>query len=197
MKSKNCFKYLFISSTRLKLINVFFYFPQEIFFVRQLVRLVDEEINSVRRELENLTNAGIIIPDRRGHRLFYGTNPKSPIFHNLMLIAHQSTGLGASLSSRNEKIGNIKYLLYSFNFAYKTVHSSDDIDLIIIGDVSYKEIESLIKDEEALIGREINYMIMDKNEFNLRRQKRDQFIVDFFLSAPLVIIGNPKEINGQ
>ena len=196
MKVKNNFKYLFISATRQKLINTFFYFPQEIFFVRQLVRLTGEEINSVRRELENLTKAGIIIPDRRGHRLFYGTNIKSPLFYDLLLIAHQSSGLGSSLSHRNEKIGNIKFLLYSFNFAYKSVHSPDDIDLVIIGDVSYKEIESLIKEEEALIGREINYMIMDKNEFNLRRQKRDQFIVDFFLSAPLVIIGNLKEING-
>jgi len=35
---------------------------------------------------------------------------------------------------------------------------------------------------------------MGKGEFKLRRQKRDQFIVDFFLSSPVAIIGSQSEI---
>jgi hypothetical protein len=73
--------------------------------------------------------------------------------------------------------------------------NTDDIDLIIVGDVSLREIENYIKQEEQVRGYEINYMVMGKGEFNLRRQKRDQFIVDFFLSNPVAIIGSYTEIS--
>ena len=59
MKIQNSLKHLFVSQTRIKIISVLFYHPGEIYYVRQLVRLVDEEINSVRRELDNLQKSGL------------------------------------------------------------------------------------------------------------------------------------------
>jgi len=53
--------------------------------------------------------------------------------------------------------------------------------------------QDLIKPEESVIGREINYMVMDRQEFHLRLSKRDPVIVDFFLSYPALIIGNPRD----
>ena len=50
MKIQTSLKQLLVSQTRLKLITVLFANPKEIYYVRQLVRLVEEEINSVRRE---------------------------------------------------------------------------------------------------------------------------------------------------
>jgi hypothetical protein len=52
-------------------------------------------------------------------------------------------------------------------------------------------VENAIHAEEKLRDVEINYMVMDQSELKLRQNKRDPFIVDFFLSSPLVIIGNP------
>src|SRR5574344_1602885 len=102
MKIQTSLKYLFVSQTRLKLINVLFYSPQEIFYVRQLVRLVDEEINSVRRELDNLKKAGLINFEWRGNRLYYWANQNSPLFTNLITIANQNSGLGLKLQTKNE-----------------------------------------------------------------------------------------------
>ena len=90
MKIQTSLKRIFISQTRLKLINIFFYKPEEIFYVRQLVRLADEEINSVRRELDNLQKSGLINSERRGNRLYYWADKQSPLFTNLVIIANQS-----------------------------------------------------------------------------------------------------------
>ncbi len=195
MKVQSSLKHLFISQTRLKLINTLFYFPKEIYYVRQLVRLLDEEINSVRRELDNLKKADIIESEWRGNRLYYWANKRSCLFPELVSIANKSTGLGFKLHNKNESLGQIKLLIYSYKFITNEKKTEDDIDLIIVGDVSYKEIENNIKQEEETRGHEINYMIMDKNEFQLRKQKRDQFIVEFFLNSPVVIIGNPEDIS--
>ena len=195
MKIQTSLKHLFVSQTRLKLINILFYNPQEIYYVRQLVRLTDEEINSVRRELANLQKSGVISSEWRGNRLYYWADKQSSLFFNLLTIANQSSGLGLKLQNKNETLGTIKLVFYSNKFVTGDKRTPDDIDLVIVGDVSLREIDSFIKQEQEVRGYEINYMVMGKGEFRLRRQKRDQFIVDFFLSNPIVIIGNQSEIS--
>lgn len=195
MKIQTSLKHLFVSQTRLKLINILFYNPQEIFYVRQLVRLTDEEINSVRRELANMQKSGVINSEWRGNRLYYWADKQSSLFFNLLAIANQSSGLGLKLQNKNETLGTIKLVFYSNKFITGDKRNPDDIDLIIVGDVSLREIDSFIKQEEQTRGHEINYMVMGKGEFRLRRQKRDQFIVDFFLGSPIAIIGNQSEIS--
>ena len=195
MKIQSSLKHLLVSQTRIKLINVLFYNPKEIFYVRQLVRLVDEEINSVRRELDNLKKSGLVSSEQRGNRLYYGADKQSPLFSDLLLIANQNSGLGLKLQNKNETLGTIKLVFYNYKFMTGEKRNQDDIDLIIVGDVSLREIENYIKQEEEIRGHEINYMVMGKGEFNLRRQKRDQFIVDFFLASPAAIIGNYSEIS--
>lgn len=195
MKIQTSLKHLFVSQTRLKLINVLFYNPKDIFYVRQLVRLTEEEINSVRRELANLQKSGVINSEWRGNRLYYWADRQSPLFFNLLTIANQNTGLGLKLQNKNETLGTIKLVFYNNKFITGDKRNPDAIDLIIVGDVSLREIDSFIKQEEEIRGHEINYMVMGKGEFRLRKQKRDQFIVDFFLSNPIVIIGNQSEIS--
>lgn len=194
MRAKTSLKHIIVSSTRKKLIEVLFYRPGEIFYVRQLVRLVDEEINSVRHELENLKKGGLVESETRGNRLYYWANPSSDLFTDLVILAHKSSGLNEALQEKKAKIGQFKALLCSYNYLINDNHDANDIDLIIVGDVSVGEVDSAIKTEEKSLGREINYMIMDKSELQIRKNKRDPFIVDFFLNCPFIIYGNPKEL---
>jgi len=193
MKVSHSFKRLLTSQTRLKLINILFYSPQEIFYVRQLVRMTNEEINSVRRELENLSSSSIISRETRGNRLYYWANPEHYLFYDLMILANKHTGLGAEIQENHLKLGKLKSLFYSQDFLRHLPISPDSIDILIIGDISLKMAQDLIKPEESVIGREINYMVMDRGEFHLRLSKRDPIIVDFFLNYPALIIGNPRD----
>lgn len=194
MKVNNSLKHLFISQTRLKLISIFFNSPKEIFYVRQLVRLSEEEINSVRRELENLKSVGIVLSEWRGNRLFYWANNDSPLYLDLLIIAAKNSGLGRNLSERISKSGSIKLLLYGYKFISGEAKKPDDIDLIVVGDIPIREMEEHIKTEESERHQEINYMVMSKAEFQMRKQKRDPFLIDFFLNCPVVIIGSPQDI---
>ncbi|MGI5841334.1 MAG: hypothetical protein ACOX6N_03905 [Patescibacteria group bacterium] len=193
MKTTKSLKRLFISSTRQKLINIFFTSPSELYYVRQLVRLTLEEINSVRRELDNLKKAGIIESEARGNRLYYWANKSSSLFNDLLVLAHKTSGLGMAIKDK-ENIGRVKMMLFSYNFLTNQPRSNDDVDIVLVGDISLREVESAIKKEEEKRGREINYMVMDKKELQLRKQKRDPFLIDFFLACPTVIIGTPQEI---
>src|ERR1700760_3352624 len=65
---------LFGSKTRVKLLHLFYSNPSRAFYVREITRKVDEQINSVRRELANLLNIGIITSESNNNRLYYEVN---------------------------------------------------------------------------------------------------------------------------
>jgi hypothetical protein len=193
MRPSHSLKSLFVSATRQKLLAIFFSQPKEIYYVRELVRLVDEEINSVRRELVNLVAGSIIFTESRGNRVYYGANSKSWLFHDLLVITAKTSNLALNIKANRQKIGNIEVLIYSSAYLNGT-EDSNTIDIIIIGQISLKALEPLILAEQTRLNREINYMVMDRSEFRLRRQKRDPVLVDFFLNAPSLIIGHPQDI---
>ncbi len=194
MKPSSTLKRLIISATRQKLIGIFFTDPGGLYYVRQLVRLTGEEINSVRRELNNLRSAGLISSEKRGNRLYYWVNADSPLFHDLIVLAHKTTGLAKHITEAKNQLGKVKLMAYSHQFALNQDGSPNDIDMVLIGKIGLKTLQNLVKKEEDRRNREINYMVMDKSEFQLRKSKRDPFIVDFFLNCPLIILGNPKNI---
>lgn len=191
MKVNRNFKRLLSSTTRIKLIDIFFSSPTGLFYVRELVRLTGEEINSVRRELANLESGSFLNKEARGNRLYYWANPDHLLFYNLIVLANQHGGLGAKIQENHLKLGKLKALFYSQNFLRRAIEDSGNIDLLIVGDVSLRLTEELVKAEESTLGREINYMVMDLSELRLRVNKRDPIIVDFFLKYPSLIIGNP------
>lgn len=195
MKVSHSFAHLLTSKTRLKLINLFFYAPENLFYVRELVRLTKEEINSVRRELQSLETHSIIQKEQRGNRLYYWANPSHYLYYDLVILAHQHHGLGQLIQENRLKLGKIKFLFYSQEFLTHPTLGSNNIDLLLIGEVSLKLVGDYIKSEESVIGREINYMVMSLEELRLRLSKRDPIMVDFFLNYPGLIIGRPDSLD--
>jgi predicted transcriptional regulator len=74
---------LFGSKTRVKLLKLFFSNPDRSFYVREITRKVDEQINSVRRELANLLSLGLIKSDSSNNRLYYEVNQEYEHFKAL------------------------------------------------------------------------------------------------------------------
>lgn len=191
MKVNHSLRRIFTSQTRAKLLVIFFSQPEELFYVRQLVRLSLEEINSVRRELENLKNENLLMSEVRGNRLYYWANMNHYLAYGIQILANQHSGLAKKILLDKNKIGNIKFIAYSQEFLNHS--SKGDIDMIVVGDVNSKLLDQLVNEEEAIIDREINYMVMDKTEFKNRKIRRDPILVDFFLNCPAIVIGSPKE----
>src|SRR4029077_16510502 len=77
---------LFGSKTRVKLLQLFFSNPNRSFYVREITRKVDEQINSVRRELANLLSIGLITSDANNNRLYYEVNQTYKFYKPLATI---------------------------------------------------------------------------------------------------------------
>jgi hypothetical protein len=77
---------LFGSKTRVKLLKMFYSNPNRSFYVREITRKIDEQINSVRRELSNLLSIGIIASDTTNNRLYYEVNQEYEYYKPLAAI---------------------------------------------------------------------------------------------------------------
>src|SRR6058998_725449 len=77
---------LFGSKTRAKLLQLFYSNPNRSFYVREITRKIDEQINSVRRELANLLSIGIISSDTTNNRLYYEVNQDYEYYKPLAAI---------------------------------------------------------------------------------------------------------------
>ena len=188
-------KHLFISKVRVKLLQIFLTNPGELFYVRQLVRLANEEINAVRRELSHMESAGMVAKESRGNRLYYWFHRHYLFYTELTGMVVKTTGLGKEIITQKNKLGKISLVSFSGNFARHLPPSSpEEIDVLIIGDVVLPEITNLIQEEEAKRKREINYTVMTEQELQTRKSGKDPFLASIFSQSRMMIIGNEEKL---
>lgn len=185
---------LFISKVRVKLLQIFFDNPNELYYVRQLVRKAGEEINAVRRELERLEKTGFLKKEPRGNRLYYWLNKNSLYFDDLASMMAKNVGLGKEILKNRNKLGKISYVLLSGKFVKRISRREDEVDVLIVGDVVMPELTALVRAEETRRDQEINYTAMTNQEFGFRKQRRDPFLLSILSSSKIIIIGDEEKM---
>jgi predicted nucleotidyltransferase len=184
----------FISRVRVKLLKIFLTDPAKIYYVRELVRATGEEINAVRRELDRMGSNGMVKKENRGNRLYYGFNTKYLYYFELLQLVTKSTGLGKEIIRQRNKIGNIKFALMSGKFARHRAHEQNDVDLLIVGEVVIPQLADVVSKFEKELGREINYSVMTKDEFEFRKRRRDPFITQILMGSRIMLLGDEEEM---
>lgn len=185
---------LFGSKTRVKLLSLFYNNPERPFYVREITRKIDEQINSVRRELQNLLNIGVVRSVNQGNRLYYEVNPKYKFFHEFQSIFSRipaktkeikQTKEDDQILKRIQKAGNLKILFLTGAF----VRGSDQvIDIFIVGDINKAKLAQIIADMEKDMSRELNYTTMRLEDFDYRRSLNDRFLTDILDAKKVVLL---------
>ncbi|OGM14042.1 hypothetical protein A3D84_02950 [Candidatus Woesebacteria bacterium RIFCSPHIGHO2_02_FULL_42_20] len=183
------------SKVRIKVLRLFFANPTEMYHVRGVVREVGEEINAVRRELERLEKAGILKKEARGNRIYYWVRIDYSMFGDLVSMVAKSTGLGFQILSNKSKLGKIAFAMFSGRFVrYKKRKRDEDVDILIVGEVTMPELAAVIRAEEARRNVEINYTVMSKEEFEFRKKRRDPFVQSILLGSRVMLIGDEEDL---
>jgi hypothetical protein len=186
---------LFVSKVRVKLLKIFLSQPQEIFYVRELVRLCGEEINAVRRELLRLETRGLVKKEPRANRLYYQFVKNYPFYQELLSLTAKSTGLGAQIIKEKNKLGQIKFAMLSGRFVrFMPRKSEEDIDLLLVGQINLAELNRLVREAESQREKEINYAPMTPDEFIFRKSRRDPFLLRILMGGRVMLIGDEEEM---
>lgn len=184
---------LFGSKTRVKLLQLFYSNPNRSFYVREITRKIDEQINSVRRELANLLSIGIISSDTNNNRLYYEVNQEyehykalSAIFGGGVFTPTDDQGSKTSATGPNVKtLGNVELAIYTGQF---TRDETSGVDFLLVGDVNPTKLTKFIAELEQQEGKEIRYALMPPDEFRYRQQVNDRFLMLVMDSKKQVIV---------
>lgn len=186
---------LFGSKTRVKLLQLFFTNPNRPFYVREITRKIEEQINSVRRELANLLDIGIISSENTNNRLYYEVNQTYQYYPALAAMfgaaklspkkAKAAEQDDSSDTSEFRSLGRVELAIYTGQF---TRDESSGIDLLIVGDVSQKQLQKFINDLEQKEAKEVRYTLMPLKEFKYRLQINDRFLSNILSSKKQVAV---------
>jgi len=193
---------LFGSKTRVKLLHLFTSNPNRAFYVREITRKIDEQINSVRRELSNLLTVGVITSESANNRLYYEVNQDYEHYEALKSIFSEKKGgykpSAVAASKTDDDITKKVKSLGSVEIAFLTGEFTRDlrapIDLLIVGDVNKTKLTNFVKELEESEGREVRYVKMPMHEYKYRIDINDRFLADALESKKTIIVDKTGEI---
>lgn len=195
---------LFGSKTRIKLLHLFLNNPGKSFYVREITRLIDEQINSVRRELANMMKVGIIKSDTADNKLYYEVDqryehyvPLRAIFSDdkdAELIAQTPKQSTLDWQAKLDEVGGIKLAIMAGVFVSG---SASKVDLLLVGNPAPARIKTFIKTLEKKEGRELNYSVLSYDEFYYRLSIRDKFITELTSSKHVVLRDTEQILDKQ
>lgn len=189
---------LFGSKTRVKLLQLFYSNPNRPFYVREITRKIDEQINSVRRELSNLLSIGIIKSENTNNKLFYEVNQKYEFYRPLQEIfgggVNKAAGRKPAVADANadgivdeglKSVGHVDLAVYTGQF---TRDDSAGVDVFLVGDVNANAVQKFIDELEAKEDKSLRYTVMSLPDFQYRQTINDRFAVGIMSAKKQVLV---------
>lgn len=167
---------LFGSKTRVKLLQLFYANPNRSFYVREITRKIDEQINSVRRELSNLLSIGIISSETQNNKLFYEVNKTYEYYKPLSQIFSADDSIGGEDAQAEDELkvlGRVDLAIMTGQF---TRDKNTDVDLLVVGDINKTQLDKYVQVLEKKEGKEIRYAVLTNKEFEYRGKVNDRFL---------------------
>lgn len=184
------------NKTRRAILALLYGHPEKAFYIRHILRVVNTGHGAVQRELKRLTEAAILQRSAQGHQVYYQANKESLVFQELKSIITKTAGIGDTLRKALAPLAErIKIACIYGSVARGEEDQYSDIDLLIVGDVTFAEIVKSLQNAQQILGREINPTVYPISEFLLRITEEHYFIQNVLDSPRIFIMGDEDELN--
>ena len=177
-------KALFSSQTRVKLLSTFLLHPENEYFIRELTRLLGEQINSIRRELENLRRIGLVKARHRNRKKYYHVDTDFPLYQDLRGIFTKEIQSESPIIASLKKLPNVKLILLAGSFT----GTESKVDLLIVGAVQRELLEALLLQDPGM--KHVKYSIFPEADFLYRLSLKDRFILEILNDPRNLVVLN-------
>ncbi len=186
---------ILFSKARRAILSLLYGHADEAFYLRQIVRATGLGLGPVQRELKQLMDAGIIVRDVQGRQVYYKANKKSPIFNELKNIVRKTFGIADVIRESLETAADKIRVAFIFgSVARSTDGRASDIDLIIIGKVTFADAVSALSQAQEILGREVNPVVYSVAEFKKRVAEKHSFVSDVLEGDKIFVMGDEDEL---
>lgn len=184
---------IFSSVARTKILKFFCVHAQKKFFVREISRTLDLQLNSTRRELENLENFGFLSSETTVGKKFYFANQNFSLFPEVKNLVFKSLALEEmNIASKMSKLPGLKLLV----FTGVLTESPAGTDVLIVGKVNKTKFHNYLKKIAEGLPDELRYTFLPLPDYLYRLEITDKFIYDIWANEKVVVIDKiSKEVD--
>ncbi len=195
---------LFGSKARVKILKIFLLNCDKKYYIRQLSRDLKLQVNSVRRELINLEDFGLLLsndnnntnndtlsnnkPEEPGlkDKKYYWVNKNFILFSEIKSLIIKSQILaGESFIKNLKSVCDPQFILLAGMFVN---NESASTDVLVVADIDSDKLIKIINDLELELGREVNFTVMKEDEFKYRQEVADVFLHNVLNSKRIILL---------
>jgi len=164
--------------------------------IHALARNAGIHAANARRELRNLEAAGIAESNRVGGQVHFRLNPRCPIYPELKMLILKTVGLADVLCKALAPLAPKIKLAYIYgSFATGDTRADSDVDLMIVGDLSLKDLAAPIAEAQRELAREVNPSVYDVADYRERLDRTDSFIARVHRGERIILQGDSDELD--
>jgi predicted nucleotidyltransferase len=169
--------------------------PQQRWYLRDIQRRTGSAMGTVRRELNGLADADILLKTREGNRVYYQANTACPFYPELAGLIMKTAGLADVIRTALSSIRSDIQVGFVFgSVAEGDYDNQSDVDLMLIGSCTFGQVAEVLGGAQKKLAREINPSVFSANEWKKRLKSNEHFVSTVIASAKIYIIGSADEL---
>jgi len=193
--STNPASLLFPASYRRRVLCLLLLHPERALHVREIARLTGTTAGTLNKELARLHAAGLLTRESVGNQVRYAADRASPIYAELAGILRKTIGLADVLADALAPSAPTLSVAFVFgSVARGSETARSDVDVLLIGSLTFGDAVQLLYPAQATVGREINPMVFSAEEWRIRLKAKDPFAREVLAKPKIFLIGNEDEL---
>jgi predicted nucleotidyltransferase len=169
--------------------------PEESFHLRRIARFAATGQGVLQRELQQLTAVGLLTRRVSGRQTYYQADRACPIFEELRSVVTKTAGLSDVLRDALVPLGERVTVAFVFgSFAQGTQRAGSDVDVLVVGQVTFGELTEALAPVQERLSREVNPTVYPRREFQEKVRARQHFVTRVLASPKLFLVGNEREL---
>ena len=169
--------------------------PDKWWYLSELASHLKTSPSSLQRELDSLTDNGVLERKQDGRRTYYKARSDSPIFNELHELFSKTAGIVPTLQSELMRFRDtIKWGAIYGSIARSEEVAESDIDLLIVGDLATADLLPALRRVERQFGREVNVKRYSEREFRDKMRGGDHFLKSVAKGKLVSLIGSLDEL---
>lgn len=182
--------------TRRRVLSWLYGHPGQRYYLRQIVRQSGAAQGAVQRELQLLVEAGLLRKSLEGRHVYFEANADSPIFAELQAILRKTTGLVDIVRDCLTPLApNIEVAFVFGSAATGELRSDSDVDILVVGDVSFSDVATAVTEAQVRVGRDVNPAVYPPSEFREKVRQQHHFLMAVLQEPRLFVVGGADELD--
>jgi predicted nucleotidyltransferase len=169
--------------------------PERWWYLRDLAKHLGIQPSSLQRELSSLVKAGVLRRRKDGNRVYFQPDPQCPFLGELQGLLAKTSGLVDVLRDLLKRFSPSIELAFVYgSIARSQERAGSDVDLLVVGKVTLKDLSPALRRAEGKLGRPVNVSVYTRPDFEKKVREENHFLRTVLDGERLFIIGNEREL---